>query len=892
MEDIQQYHYTPLLEPDAFRVIVIHPALSIESSLSCSLIHSTLFHYDQSLIDHYIALSYVWGDANNRKIILVDQKPLLITASLASALRYLRDKKTDIAVWADGICINQFDIEEKNKQVSLMSLIYEVARHTVIFLGETTSETDEIFKLLDSPMSSMTKQTKPGFLSNVRKSNTTDQTFNLHSGGYIKSKIDDLIRQVIDMPWFRRIWILQELILSGDPWVQVGFHRLRWQDFTRLILDSKHNSALVKSPNYNVLNDMHMLREISAAETLDSFGPCDYLLKILHSRRGHGVFNPRDMLYGHLALFANRTKSDNLEIEKLVEIDYQKSIADVYTDLTLYILNRQCDFKFLSHVEDVEFEEKKFNLPTWVPDWTSKGIFRDGEWHSWRTKSRSRIHDISDIHVVLGEKAVLGCIGTRVGSVEMIKNDIPKRKDVFALCHEIKNFPGGESSRHHPVDTYKGILELVCRYFCAWFNTSETSPYNLISEDMAKILEDAYSSATESFLQRMELVSKIADPADLEPLRDYSGMLEVEGHPTTLWMYVLMGMTDVNGNFLAGKKLAALGNGKIALVSVRAEVGDEIWRFNGEEEGLYYVLRGYDGEEGDKRIEKNKREGEKDGRAEMDRRIEEFFERKKKEVMVKYVDCGDDGRLLWRERIFKASRCFSVFRNRDYLWMANSLLRAARVLANLGDEGNNDGGGKRNRKKELEENLKRKMETVVGNLLNEMTRFPDLYPAKQSDIRNEEVILLKTDVGRVWTGTGTGGVNHVRYVGECILGPELRDGEIGMGRGTAYHKRQQDYDKRDRELFENIEKMREWWKLGLGVPSESLDEEGEYENGWLEDGLEEWRKWTGNYPPDEGFYADDPEYAKDIARVQRRVFDMKDWKKFTQPLRYEILAIH
>ncbi|KAF7893639.1 uncharacterized protein EAF02_001177 [Botrytis sinoallii] len=96
--------------------------------------------------------------------------------------------------------------------------------------------------------------------------------------------------------------------------------------------------------------------------------------------------------------------------------------------------------------------------------------------------------------------------------------------------------------------------------------------------------------------------------------------------------------------------------------------------------------------------------------------------------------------------------------------------------------------------------------------------------------------------------------------------------------------------------------MREWWKLGLGVPSESLDDEGEYDEGWFEEGLEEWRKWSGNYSSSEDSKhsessenpddPDDPEYAKDVARVQRRVDDMEDWKKFTQPLRYEILAIH
>ncbi|KAK8902277.1 hypothetical protein QC760_008788 [Botrytis cinerea] len=217
MEDVQQYQYTPLLEPDAFRIIVIHPALSIESPLSCSLIHSNLFR----------SLSYVWGDANNRKTVSVEEKPLLVTASLDSALRHLQDRKKDVMIWADGICINPSDYEEKNTQVNLMALIYEVASHIIIFLGETTPEGDKIFELLLPPISSLLKkQIKPMRLSNVRVSHDSD-AFDLESKEDMESKIHDLIRHVLDMPWFRRIWILQELVLSVDPWVQVGNHRLK-----------------------------------------------------------------------------------------------------------------------------------------------------------------------------------------------------------------------------------------------------------------------------------------------------------------------------------------------------------------------------------------------------------------------------------------------------------------------------------------------------------------------------------------------------------------------------------------------------------------------------------------------------------------------------------------
>jgi len=62
----------------------------------------------------YDALSYVWGGATLRRQISVDGAKLEITASLDCALRHLRDQSRLLRVWADGICINQNDFEDRN----------------------------------------------------------------------------------------------------------------------------------------------------------------------------------------------------------------------------------------------------------------------------------------------------------------------------------------------------------------------------------------------------------------------------------------------------------------------------------------------------------------------------------------------------------------------------------------------------------------------------------------------------------------------------------------------------------------------------------------------------------------------------------------------------------
>jgi hypothetical protein len=72
----------------------------------------------------YTALSYCWGDANDRIAITVNGQTISVTRNLENALRHMRNLDQGMVVWADAICINQQDAAEKNVQVGAMGDIY------------------------------------------------------------------------------------------------------------------------------------------------------------------------------------------------------------------------------------------------------------------------------------------------------------------------------------------------------------------------------------------------------------------------------------------------------------------------------------------------------------------------------------------------------------------------------------------------------------------------------------------------------------------------------------------------------------------------------------------------------------------------------------------------
>jgi hypothetical protein len=59
-----------------------------------------------------------------------------VTSNLDVALRYLRLKDQPRVLWIDAICINQHNIQERNKQVAQMRSIYQSARRVCIWPGE------------------------------------------------------------------------------------------------------------------------------------------------------------------------------------------------------------------------------------------------------------------------------------------------------------------------------------------------------------------------------------------------------------------------------------------------------------------------------------------------------------------------------------------------------------------------------------------------------------------------------------------------------------------------------------------------------------------------------------------------------------------------------------
>ncbi|KAI7773363.1 het domain-containing protein [Diaporthe eres] len=141
----ESFIYTQLdkSKTGSFRILKLQPGEK-EAPIVCNLIHARLDVRPPSWRrpkwwerqPTYEAISYVWGSPDRPVSINCDGKRLYITENLKDALVRVRLPDRPRSVWADSVCIDQDNLDEKAHQVQFMGMIYSNASRVLICLGE------------------------------------------------------------------------------------------------------------------------------------------------------------------------------------------------------------------------------------------------------------------------------------------------------------------------------------------------------------------------------------------------------------------------------------------------------------------------------------------------------------------------------------------------------------------------------------------------------------------------------------------------------------------------------------------------------------------------------------------------------------------------------------
>ncbi len=118
---------------------------------SCDIVHANLDDHP-----NYTAMSYVWGPLNDgvpvlvgdHEFLMVTRNPMEVLYRFSGANTPTDNGNTTRLLWPDQLCINQYDNEERHKQVALMRRIYSQAQETRLWLGEEDEIATQAFELI------------------------------------------------------------------------------------------------------------------------------------------------------------------------------------------------------------------------------------------------------------------------------------------------------------------------------------------------------------------------------------------------------------------------------------------------------------------------------------------------------------------------------------------------------------------------------------------------------------------------------------------------------------------------------------------------------------------------------------------------------------------------
>ena len=341
------YKYSPIdKEASEIRLMTLLPG-AFGTKIQVTLRNEVL---SNSLVPEYEALSYAWGSVAIPDYIYIQEtdgeSALAITQDLAEALQYLRYENRSRLLWIDSICVDQSNIGERGHQVLRMADIYRRASRVVIWLGPERDDSTKAMQVLDTLGSTVEvdwslKQVKP--LSGDTYLQWLEEPIPFANDRRITGPIECFL----DRPWFKRLWIWQEVQLANNGALIIcGGKSMLWDTFRKAVV-CLHR----KLPPSTQLNQ--------------AMNICDYsrlgqsLSTLLHHTRHAQCSDERDKVY---AIF--NLSYDFLELEP----DYSETTEDVFKGVILHYALRLKDLTVLRHCEMRANNETR--VPSWVPDWT------------------------------------------------------------------------------------------------------------------------------------------------------------------------------------------------------------------------------------------------------------------------------------------------------------------------------------------------------------------------------------------------------------------------------------------------------------------------------------------------------------------------------------------
>lgn len=326
------------------RLLLLLPGLDHEK-ISCSLI--TVFLDDAP---QYEALSYTWGDTNVKVSIVLHGQDFLVGTNLKAALCHLRLVTRVRKLWIDAVCINQADIYERNHQVQIMRDVYTNADKVLVWLGESSEDSDIAMHILEDLSDGIIDYM--AFGSDVQPSQR-------------EAVLWQPVTNLFKRPWWARGWIVQEIVLSREAILYCGRRSIQWDVLNTAL------SRLIECHriNYEPFKDGIYQRVFALKLQRDGRRFCWVrysFSELLDKQRFRELSDPKDIIYSTIGL------AEDL-LPGTITPDYSQSVEQLYRNTARTLIHATRSLDILRYVW---LHINNSGCPSWVRDWRRCGLAR------------------------------------------------------------------------------------------------------------------------------------------------------------------------------------------------------------------------------------------------------------------------------------------------------------------------------------------------------------------------------------------------------------------------------------------------------------------------------------------------------------------------------------
>lgn len=312
---------------------------------------------------NYTTVSYVWGPRSQLTHELhTPLGSLSITEPLYFTLKQLRNRHKSVVLWVDAICINQDDDNEKTEQVKMLARIFQNSAQTLGFIQDDEESKEVVEMLMQVRARELRREDSAKWPRNLP---ACPKSWNTRG---LPPPLDPIWLKTVDFfrnDWFRRVWIIQEVVIARKIKLVCGNYTLDWDDLYSATQKIDQDPEM-RTQGDEVRQSWQPFLRLGDLRYYEARSSRLSILVLLETFRHCQSTMRRDRFFALLGIAADGHLDD-------FELDYQSPFDTIARRFGNALFRKYSARKQgMLLLYRAGLDEDMPDFPSWMPDWTKE----------------------------------------------------------------------------------------------------------------------------------------------------------------------------------------------------------------------------------------------------------------------------------------------------------------------------------------------------------------------------------------------------------------------------------------------------------------------------------------------------------------------------------------